>query len=1306
MKMLLMLGLLTAVSVQGKIVEQNSLTDGNSAAGVPKTFESYPSNPATLTGERKVIQTANGPALFLRDTGTNGEIGFFKKYYGIAKPGEHLRATVEAALPEGEKWKSGEVFYIQLTFIPGWKKVVRTAVVPQSGKFQVFTVKGIVPPESTGAALYIYSHRQPTGAILVRNIRLEVSPEPFAEPAEVRTDTTVRLNAPAARLSGSAKMLKDSRFDGGFSLQLKNGITEDPVRMDARFKIRAPKAGRYQLIAKSALDPAGKSRLDKAAVKQDSLMIWLSLDGSVPTRRMAFPVWEKHRTVWNSILGNFDFTGDEQELAVSLPAGLQLGALELRPYFPPAVPDKAASYTPYIVPGKEHPRIWATPETLAQIRANLTVGENLAVWNWVKQQAAQPYHYRPDLRKEAEYEPRLQDASMQKAFVYLMTGEKKYGSEAIELQRVYLSRVSFGNMLDITRNIGSAIYAGSLVYDWCYPLLTAEDRVLFRKHLLRLAEDMEIGWPPFKQQVVNGHGNEAQVNRDLLSMGIALYGDDDEPYRLCAYRLLEEVIPMRRWEYASPRHSQGINYGSYRFGWEMHAAWMLRRMCGKPVYPDNLREVGNFFLYARLPDGTMLPDGDQFSKYGSFAYPLTAFMIYTYMNDPVMKGEYLQQTRTPPDRILYLLLNDPGLPAQPSKEELPLARDTGDILGSLTMRTGWSRRPESGNVVVEMRGGGFHFGGHQYAASGAFQIYYRGFQTGDIAQYHFYGTPYDYDFAKRSVSKNLVLVRTAKNPDGSQRLILGSPSSLQEVLSRPDLCNGKVLAADFGPSAKRPLYGIFSADLTAAYPGVLKSGTRNFIFLNLDNTGHPAALLIRDRMVSLDPAAQKYFQLCTIARPREIPGGIRTVCRTAGQTGKMFVQMFRPTPEERTMKILGGTAELDVFGKKYQPPYPDMPDGKPYRTLISPKKAQSEDFFITAITLADGGQKQLPVQFAEDELLLKFELSDWLAVMPKNDSPVNTAFELNAQKNCKMLITGLTAGNWTVQSPAGKCFRAAVRKRSEVIFLEAGPGKWKFAPGALETLPPLPESSLQASMVDKTTSGDGLLPLASYEKTFQTAGVTAVDKDGKLVLRTRTDEAVLENGKSACLLNGFRLEGKPAARQTGDGWLLSPDFAADFARSSLHYDDDTDLPVFLPRTERSPDYRVFRFVSALPDSQEKFRTMLTDPFRRTGYWAAPGRNVQFEIVLFRPEKLNGVAIRWLQGSRRKADFRLEVSGDGRTYETVFDGKSSGKTDQFEEVKFPARPVLRIRFTGRGNSDNYWNSITAMRLLDERSGTDR
>src|SRR5690606_6075355 len=123
----------------------------------------------------------------------------------------------------------------------------------------------------------------------------------------------------------------------------------------------------------------------------------------------------------------------------------------------------------------------------------------------------------------------------------------------------------------------------------------------FRNRMMRIARKMDPGWPPFEESIINGHGNEAQINRDLLAMSIAVYNEDPEPYKFISYLVLEQLVPMRAFEYQSPRHNQGVDYGAYRFGWEMHAAWLFYRMSGQHVFDPNIRKVPYFWRYMKLP---------------------------------------------------------------------------------------------------------------------------------------------------------------------------------------------------------------------------------------------------------------------------------------------------------------------------------------------------------------------------------------------------------------------------------------------------------------------------------------------------------------------------------------------------------------------------------------------------------------------------------------------------------------------------------------------------------------------------------
>lgn len=446
----------------------------------------------------------------------------------------------------------------------------------------------------------------------------------------------------AARDAARVEIVAQDSFSGKQGVALKQGVQsaleEARVEPDVTFTVRAPQAGRYSLTTYAATDALGTEQMRKAKSKFDSLYARIQVGEARPTRRVVYVPWASAQ-MCHQRLGAFELSGKPQQIRLWLPAGVRLDRLELAPYRAPAVPKEAADYRPKIVPPASHPRLWVNPATLAEVRSRLEHPEHKPHWQRVSDLAKKPFVFKTDEDREVAFNTPLEQAAIAKAFCYLVRDDKRAGREAVDLMLAYLSRVEFGNLLDITREVGAAIYAGACVYDWCYGLITPDERQTLRRHLMRLADDMECAWPPFKQYIVNGHGNEAQINRDLLSMSIAIYDEDPVPYQYCAYCVLEQLVPMRRFEYQSPRHNQGISYAAYRFGWEMHAAWLLRRLCGQEVFDANIKTVPKYWLYMRLPNGEMLRDGDGVpAGKGYWSYARTALLCYAYSGDPVVKG--------------------------------------------------------------------------------------------------------------------------------------------------------------------------------------------------------------------------------------------------------------------------------------------------------------------------------------------------------------------------------------------------------------------------------------------------------------------------------------------------------------------------------------------------------------------------------------------------------------------------------------------------------------------------------------------
>ncbi len=877
------------------------------------------------------------------------------------------------------------------------------------------------------------------------------------KPIKLRYNSeTVKIN------STTSEIISDKRLSSGKGITLKaeSKAAIDGERPDAdlTFNVKLPGAGRYEMRTYAVTDEEGAKLMKEAKTKFESMFIRIQIDDVRPTKRVVYVPWDRP----SQTSGKFEFNGKEQQIKIWLPKGVRFEFLELTPYNPPAVPAKAETYRPKVVPPSGHPRLWVNQESLLVVKAGLTKGENTPAWEKVQKAALTPFEFKFDPNAEMSFNAGLETAAETKAFYYLMTGDKKIGREAITLMKDYLSRVEFGNLLDITREIGRAITAASEVYDWCYDLLTPEEKQIYCNNLMRLADDMEIGWPPFLQKVVNGHGNEAQVCRDLLSMSIAIYDENPLPYRYTSYAILEELVPMRKFEYQSPRHNQGVGYGAYRFAWDMHAAWLFYRMTGKPVFDDNIKDVRNYWQYMRTPDGQMLRDGDGFGsgtpgKPYYWSVPQTMLLCYAYAADPVLKAEFERQGALPNNPVLFLLLNDPNLKAEPSRESLPLTKDFGKILGSMIARTGWNVSPNSSDVVVEIKGGGYTFGNHQQSDAGSVQLYYRGFQFGDLGLYKFYGTPYDMNFNKRSIAHSMMLavdpnekfLNTESN-DGGTRFVQRHPISPEEAQTVPVFNNGKVLSASFGPSKLKPFFSYFSVDLRGAYSEKISAYNRSMMFLNLDREDVPAAIILTDDMSTAKPEFKKYWQINAHNKPLVTENGVVLQNKLGDLVGKAHVDILVPAPDSRKLEVLSGADAKSSFNFKYDAPVTTLPEAHGHRIMVTPNKENGRDHFLSVVQLTSGDIKPLPVTHLVTPVSDIIVLADRVLSLNKGLEFINQqfSFKVPAKGSYQIVLAGMKAGDWNVTSANGKVkFNTTVKEGEHTIYFTGSNTTYKITPG-------------------------------------------------------------------------------------------------------------------------------------------------------------------------------------------------------------------------------------------------------------------
>lgn len=813
-------------------------------------------------------------------------------------------------------------------------------------------------------------------------------------------------------------------------------VTDAGPKPDVTFRISVPKKGLYQIQTLVFVKPEGREKILAARTKWDGLTALVRInEGFVTSRFLAAPPCHNFEAA-RSVLGIFSLPAGESAIQLWLPQGAALKSLTIQEAKLPSPPEAAQTYQPALVPPASHPRLWVSAEKLPEFRKGLSLAENAEVWGFVRKESEKAWPSTlPGLpapkpatsgsassdsavsststgtsQMAAAFSPAFLRQVKVKSFTALMTEDETLARSVAEHFIPYLERLDFGNVLDVTRDVGETMHAAALTYDWLFPWLTEDEKKLLEVRMLELAVHLECSYPPFGRNVFVGHGNESMILRDTLSVGIALFDRNPEPYRYCAWLILEQLVPVRAFQYQSQRHNQGVSYGFYRSQWEFQAAFLLKAFSGKLVFDRNLLSLRDFLIQMRLPSGEFFPDGDGQSRLPNGDAADVALMISALGNDPLMKGEFLRSFWKAPirtDPVFFLLVNDPNLkPAFSYAQEL-LAFESGETLQSLILRTGWMaddwfRRdldpnsgfdPNSLESVTELRGGVQHSLNHQHLDAGSFQIWYRGWQTVDLGLYYFYGTPYDLNFHKKSGAHNCLFVFDPSESkatagafnDGGQRA-LPSPKQFEDYFAVPVRKTGKVLQSRIEPDASHPLQALWQVDLTPAYAEKVERCVRTFCWLNLKREDVPTALIVLDEVTVKDPNYQKWCQINTVNPPQLTENGFVSVgALPKGATiepGRLSLTTLLPIAENRKIT----TRCLTDLPTEIQPTYANRcanhPFAKGWQTWISTQKPAKTDRFLNVMQVLAPNAEPLSVRFEEMEGTLTVHLGDRTVRIP------------------------------------------------------------------------------------------------------------------------------------------------------------------------------------------------------------------------------------------------------------------------------------------------------------------------------------
>ena len=1000
--------------------------------------------------------------------------------------------------------------------------------------------------------------------------------------------------------------------------------------------------------------------------------------------------------------------------------------------------------TPYQPPA-EHPRVFFTASDIPRIRENMQKPQNIPVRDWFYELKSTA----PSGNANGAFNERMLREIEAFAFDYAINGNRQSGETAVSALMTYIATADPAASGNETRNGGTIMFRASEVYDWCYELMTDEQRERIIEVCEGYAHNMEIKWPPESQGSIVGHGSEAQLLRDMLCFAIATYDERPDIWEAVGGRFYEEYTEAR--DYFNKGHFalQGDSYGLYRHRWDTYSYLLITGMgLPSPYNAADLAQVAYGPLYMRRPDGQYLRDGDTAddTTYGMWelwsGYGETYIVDASILDDPYLKDEAFAMN---PDGeamyyaspVVYLVANDPDL-EKASVSNLPKSRFFDDPAGVMIARTGWDRGADTNDVVCEMKIGGVYQANHQHYDAGHFQIYYKGILASDSGVYQGLdnstndgGTGYNSAHRKqymiRTVAHNSVLVEN--NDDGGQRVIKndGEPKKIGTVLEDIDEYRvADVLAHEIDPkNPVDPEYTYMKGDLKSAYSSKVSEFKRSFMFLNLFEEEVPAALVVFDKVTASNKAYKKTWLLHGVEEPSA--NGMQTVfARTyksssspSGYNGKMTVDTLLPQASNAAITVVGGEDDgySVVDGTDYTgyPASTKVDEGNTYRMELSPKTQSATDYFLNVIQVSDNDRNYYAdAEIIDTRLFYGAKIRDRAVLFSKSGEAVSTAFSFSVPSDYKCTVCDVKAGSWNVASDNGTQTVVATEDGGVLAFTASGTVVCSYNGATVEqpTVSPIlkTDNEYRVKIANRFVNGrekaemkNGTLmfPLSTLADWFD---IDMTQEFAKATLLRGNETAILQAGNENMQL-GEESVTLSEAPYLKNGEIMVPieDFAEIYGGEMTWYGITKTAVVKRPTADCTIPVGYAEVKAVTPDSGAvdggNVCTNAVDCDKDT-IWAAKGIGRYFSIELENSQEIDQVEILFNPNSKRDAEFEVQVSNDGVNYRSILADAGDGSIESVLWEKYPlGTPVTAkyIRYVGNGSNISTWNAIKEIRF---------
>lgn len=494
----------------------------------------------------------------------------------------------------------------------------------------------------------------------------------------------------------------------------------------------------------------------------------------------------------------------------------------------------AGQFESFNVPKGVHPRLYFRAEDLPGLRAKTATTQKIPAdfYKTIVGLANNADHFTnsirpiPNRENGSNYDGNVVESAMSRALLYRLdpAANKSKGLEAVTMVKNFLStwRNGIGGA-DYNRGNQAAgiLHNLSLVYDWCYDLMTPSERKEFigeikfkdpkqgvqvgantndpnnlSTGLMRALTMLEastngagvyVGWETSygvsRQNAHNGHHLESSVP-GITAFAIAVY--DEYPYvwdEVVSDWLFKSVFPTSNFLLEAGMPWQGASYGTARLNPLVKTNWMIYQMQTfgkrKSTFTPNIVDAAHSYLYYSRPDGQMVRMGDTFVSSRAFGvvhheqlFDLVLF-INNIFRDPYLQKEmiYLHTYRNFQPVLGYLLWNETIQPAQ-SYHTLPTAYYSPYPNGEMTHFTKWvdTINFSSNAMHLNMKIGDLRTWNHEHLDAGSFQIYYKGglavdagvYEGVSVGQGDGFGSEPEAGWDRSTNSHNTILIRDPK----------------------------------------------------------------------------------------------------------------------------------------------------------------------------------------------------------------------------------------------------------------------------------------------------------------------------------------------------------------------------------------------------------------------------------------------------------------------------------------------------------------------------------------------------------------